>query len=288
MEANRTKIYSYDYEEYEENGKGPDTMVADILADPEFAEISELVIGDWGNSWEDGCQPILDGIIEQADRFMGIERLFIGDMDFEECEVSWIIQGDYSKLWAALPNLKELTIKGSTDLQLGEICHESLEELTIICGGLPKDVIASIQNAKLPNLQTLQLYIGIEDYGFDGDADTIREMLEKADFPKLSDLGILDSEIQDELAEVVLNSKFMNQIETLRLSLGTLTDRGGELLLEKIPAYPNIKELDLHYNYLSDEMAEKLSKLTEIVDVTERNEPDVYDGEVYLNAMLTE
>ena len=77
------------------------------------------------------------------------------------------MQGNYSKLWAALPNLRALTVKGSTELELGEIVHEGLEELTVICGGLGNDVIASIQNAKLPNLKKLLLYIGIEDYGWD-------------------------------------------------------------------------------------------------------------------------
>ena len=107
------------------------------------------MIGDWGNAWEDACQEIIDGIIEHADQFSHIERLFVGDMDYECCEVSWIMQGDYSRLWAAMPQLKALTVKGSTDLVLGKISHENLEELTIICGGLPEDVLMSIQEAHL-------------------------------------------------------------------------------------------------------------------------------------------
>ncbi len=209
-------------------------------------------------------------------------------MDYEECEVSWIIQGDYSKLWAAMPQLKALTIKGSTDLELGEICHEGLESLTIICGGLPVSVLRSIQGAKLPQLKKLLLYIGVEDYGFDGDADTIKELLEKADFPNLTYLGIVDSEIQDDIAKIVLESKFMGQIHTLDLSNGTLTDKGGELLLEQLPSYPNIKKLDVHYHYLSDDMAGKLEGLPIEVDISEKNEPDEYRGEIYMNAMLTE
>ena len=42
-------------------------------------------------------------IAEKADRFRHITKLFIGDMDYETCEVSWIIQGDYSRLWKAMP-----------------------------------------------------------------------------------------------------------------------------------------------------------------------------------------
>ncbi len=263
-------------------------MVEEILADPEFPQVTELVIGSWGSACEDDCQEILDGIIANKERFAHVDSLFIGDMDYEECEVSWILQGNYSALWAAMPQLKELTIKGSMDLELGEICHENLESLAIICGGLPVSVIRSIQKAKLPCLKKLVLYIGIDNYGFDGDADTIRTFLEESDFPKLEYLGIEDSEIQDELAEVVLNSKYMSRIHTLDLANGTLTDRGGQLLLEKIPMYPNIRVLDLHYHYMSDEMGEKLKALPARVDVSDPNEQEEYDGEIWMNAMLTE
>ncbi len=112
--------------------------------------------------------------------------------------------------------------------------------------------------------------------------------MNKAEFPKLTYLGIVDSEIQDELAKVVLESKFIGQIETLDLSLGTLTDEGGQLLLETIPKWPNIKNLDIHYNYLTDQMAGSLEKLSIAVDASERNKPDEYRGTIYMNAMLTE
>ncbi len=283
-----TKKYAYDYDEYE-NGKNAATMMEDILADPDFPGLKELIIGSWGSPWEgEGCQQIIDGIVAKADRFSHIEKLFIGDMDYEECEVSWIIQADYSKLWAAMPQLKELTIKGSTDLELGTICHEGLEALTIICGGLPVAVIQAIQSAKLPNLKKLLLYIGSDYYGFDGNADTIKTFLEQADFPKLEYLGIADSEIQDELAQVVVSSRFMSQIHTLDLSCGTLSDKGGAVLLETLPAYPNIKMLDVHYHYLSDDMVAKLKELPLELDASDPNEPEHYRGEIWMNAMLTE
>lgn len=284
----KSKIYSYDYEEYEDGSKSASTMGADIIADPELPSLTELVIGCWGDAWDESCQPVIDALISHADRFSQIEKLFIGDMGYEECEVSWIMQGDYSRLWGAWPNLKELTIKGSTELKLGEIRHEKLETLEIICGGLPKDVIQSIQAAHLPSLKKLLLYIGVEYYGFDGDIDTIRELLAQADFPSLEYLGIVDSEVQDDLTAVVLESKFMEQIHSLNLSCGTLTDKGGQLLLEKLPDFPNIQFLDLHYHYLSNEMMEKLQKLPIKVDVTDQNEPESYQGEIWMDAMLTE
>lgn len=283
----KSKRYEYDYTQYE-NGKGSGTMIGDILADPDFNQVTDVTIGSWGSPWEDNCQAILDGIVDNQDKFAHVKQLFVGDMGYEDCEVSWITQGNYGRLWKALPGLKELTIKGSTDLSLGEVEHENLEALTIICGGLPVSVLEEIQKAKLPNLKKLVLYIGVEYYGFDGDEDTLRTFLEKSDFPKLTYLGIEDSEIQDQLTQVVLESKYIGQIHTLDLANGTLTDKGGALLLEKIPSCPNIKVLDIHYHYLSDNMAQQLKGLPIEVDVSEANEPEEYDGEMWMDAMLTE
>lgn len=283
----KSKKYVYDWDDCNDDDKGPDTMIGEMLADSELPDLEELIIGCWGYEGED-CQEIIDGIVENADKFSHITKLFVGDMTYEECEVSWIEQGNYSKLWAAMPQLTELTIKGSTNLTLGDIEHENLRSLTIICGGLGKNVIEEIQKAKLPNLNKLLLYIGIENYGFDGDAKTIENLLKESDFPNLTYLGITDSEIQDELTQVVLDSKYMSQIKTLDLSNGTLTDKGGALLLEKIPQYPNIKKVDLHFHYLSDKMMKKLKELPIVIDLSEQEVAETWDGEIWMNAMLTE
>lgn len=283
------KKYYHEYEDYED-GKTAETMVGEILADPEFQNIDKLIIGDWGGAYEDSCQALLDAIADNADKFSHITSLFVGDMDYEECEISWIIQGDYSRIWEAMPQLKEITVKGSTDLKLGKIKHSNLESLTIICGGLGSDVIKEIEEAELPELKKLLVYIGSENYGFDGDADTVRSLLANSDFPELEYLGIADSEIQDELTAVVLDCKYIDSITTLDLSCGTITDKGGELLLKKLPELKNLKKLDLSYNYLSDEMKEKLTAAAPAVemDLSDSQEADEWDGELWYNAMVTE
>lgn len=284
----KSKKYCYEWEDFEDGDKDAKTMIDEILADSELSELEELVIGCWGESWDNGAQPIVDGIVECSDKFSQIKSLFIGDMDYEECEVSWIEQADYGKLWAALPNLEKLTIKGSTNLSLGDIQHENLKSLEIICGGLPKEVIVGIGEAKLPALESLKLYIGVEDYGFDGNIEDIANMLMNSDFPNLKTLGIKDSEIQDDVAKVVTKSKYMSQIEVLDLSLGTLTDEGGQVLLDTLPDYENIKEVNLEYHYMSEDMMAKLKALSADVDVSEKQEDDEYDGEIYRYPMLTE
>lgn len=286
----KSKRYSYSYEDVDEGGKNAKTLVEDMINDPELKDLEEIVIGCWGEAWapEGGIQPVIDGIVENKEKFSHIKSMFFADMDYEECEVSWIIQGDYSKFWSAFPQLEKVTIKGSTDLHLGRIEHANLKEFEIICGGLGKDVIKEVQEAKLPSLEKLLLYLGMEEYGFDALPEDIGKLLANSDFPNLTYLGLTDSDVQDEVVELIFDSKYASQIEVLDISNGTLTDKGGEIVCDKIKNFPNIKRIDAHYHYMNDEMMDKWKVLPCEVNVEEPNEIDEYDGELYLYPMLGE
>lgn len=283
----KRKKFSYSWEDCEVDCKDIQTMLEEVLASKRLPHVEELVIGYWGEPYDNNAQIIVDGIVEHKEQFQHIKSLFIGDMEMEECEVSWIEQADYSKIWEVLPNLEKLTIKGSTGLSLGTIVHSNLKELEIICGGLPKTVIHSIANANLPELTLLNLYIGVKEYGFDGDIEDIKELLAHP-FPKLTRLGLVDSEIQDEIAAEVVKSEYMKQITELSLSMGGLTDIGGRLLLEEVPKYPKITFLDLEYHYMSVKMMMQLLELPIDVNVDEQQEEYEYDGIVYRVPMMTE
>lgn len=283
----KRKKFSYSFEEFEEEEKNAQTMLEEILASKRLPNVEELVIGCWGDYDEESAQVIVDGIVEHKEQFQHIKSLFIGDMNEEECEVSWILQADYSKMWEALPNLEKLTIKGSTGLSLGRIEHNHLKELEIICGGLPKSVMHSISNAILPELTSLNLYMGSREYGFDGDIEDIKELLAHP-FPKLTKLGLVDSEIQDEITAEVVKSAYMNQISELALSMGTLSDKGGRLLLEEVPKHPNITFLDLEYHYMSAKIMLQLLELPIDVNVDEQQEVYELEGQSYWYPMLTE
>ena len=209
-------------------------------------------------------------------------------MEYEECEVSWIEQGDYAELLKALPNLTSLKIKGSNNLSLGEINHDNLEELEIICGGLPKKVISQISNAKLPKLKKLNLYMGVVDYGFDGDIEDIKKLMNSDIINNLEYLGLCDSEIQDDIVEEFLKIGKLHNIKVLDFSKGTLTDRGGQALLDNETILKTLDTLDLTYHYLSDIMMEKLENSEINAILEEQNEADEDDDEIYYFPMLTE
>jgi predicted DNA-binding WGR domain protein len=280
-----TKAESKKYYTHYDSGTSIDDLAEKILKDPKRTELKHIVLGDWGDGGEgESCQAVIDMFVENADKFSHIESLFLGDMDYESCEVSWIVQGNYSKLWAALPNLKSLTVKGSQELELGIIDHQNLQNLEIICGGLGSDILKSISEATLPGLETLKLYLGIEDYGFDGDVDDIKPILDKNKFSKLKYLGLMDSEITDDLVALVLESDILPQLEILDFSYGTLSDEGGNLLLDNVDKLAHLKLFNLEYHYMSEEMMAKLKKLPCKVNV---NDPQGDDDD-YKYPMLTE
>ena len=280
-----TKKFFYDYEDYEDGEKNADTLLEEILQDEELPQIKELIIGCWGESWDTSAQTIIDGLISNSEKFKNIEHLFMGDMTFEECEVSWIIQGDYSNLWAALPNLKALTIKGSSALELGEITHNNLESLEIICGGLPQTVISSIASSKLPNLKKLNLYLGVDSYGFDADIDDIKQLLKNKNFESLEYLGLGDSEIQDEVIEAVMESEIVKQLKTLDFSNGTASNKGAQIILDNKEKLTNLEHLNLEYHFIDEEYMAKLEKLPFEVNLKEQQENDEEYGNY---PMLTE
>ncbi|MDQ0116145.1 hypothetical protein J2T15_005621 [Paenibacillus harenae] len=278
------KKLSLDYEQYE-NGEKIVDLIEQLAGGEESAKLESLIIGDWGGAYENDSSEIVEALVRLNGKFPQLRKLFIGDMSYEECEVSWINQSNVAPLLIAYPELTSLTIKGSTELALEPAIHEKLEELIIICGGLGKQVLASISNGRFPQLKKLELYLGVEEYGFDGGLEDVLPLIEQEKFPQLTYLGLKDSEIQDEIAIALAEAPILDQLETLDLSMGTLTDKGAEALLNSSKAR-GLKFLDLHYHYMSDEMIAKWKQSGLNVDISDQQKYD--DDEDYRYPSLTE
>ncbi|MHC1747245.1 MAG: STM4015 family protein [Cellulosilyticaceae bacterium] len=283
------KRYGLTSDDVWDDGKGIDDLIKRMAKDKKLQELKHITIGCWGESCDENCQKILDFLVENKDKLGNLETLFVADMDYEECEVSWIEQGNYTDVIKTFPNLKKLKIKGSNGLVLSPMNHENLEHIEIICGGLPTSVLKELVNSKLPNLKTLILYLGVDNYGFDGSIEDVKPLLSKALFPSLTRLELVDSEIEDEVVKAVLESDILAQLKQLAFSKGCLTDEGGNEILQHQDKVSHLENLDLSYHYLTDEMMEKLKALPIQVDVSDQQEAECYsDGDVYRYPMLTE
>lgn len=288
----KTKKYSHDWERIDTAEYSPKELALEVLEDEELPNLEKIIIGQYTPGYDMPIDDLLNTFIENKDKLQHIQSFFFGDMDSMECEISWIEQGNYENFLQAFPNIKELIIKGSNELELGTINHPNLERFELISGGIPASVLDDIARANLPSLKSLILYLGVDDYGFDGNLETIKNLVEKMNFPNLKELQLLNSDIQDEIAEMILNEVILNQLDVLGLGAGTLTDKGGQLLFDNFDKLKHLKKLDLEYNFLSDEMAKKLESLDLDINTEDRNEVDVYEyngeKEYYMWTMYAE
>lgn len=260
------------YEQHED-GVEMAGLIEQLANKPEAGNLESLVIGDWGGAYENDSAPVVEALVKAKDRFPKLRKLYIGDMSFEECEVSWIMQSQLAPLLTAFPELRSLTVKGSSGLELSPARHEKLEELTIVCGGLGKGVLDSIAQGRFPRLKKLELYLGVSDYGFDGTLDDVLQLVEPGKFPELVHLGLKDSEIQDELAVALADAPILDQLHTLDLSEGTLSDAGAEALLNS-ERVNKLQFLDLRHHYMTEAMMERWKRSGINADIGDAQDAD--------------
>ena len=77
------KKYTLSYDEYENDVK----LLDKILKDKHLSEYKQITIGCWDYEGDD-CSALLQGLIENKDKFAQIEGLFWGDIEQEEQEIS--------------------------------------------------------------------------------------------------------------------------------------------------------------------------------------------------------
>jgi predicted DNA-binding WGR domain protein len=269
VEARKYKLF---YEEYEAD-KTQNVLLNRIINDKKLPEIKQLTIGCWSYESE-GCQDLVDGMVANKEKFAHIEGLFWGDIDQEESEISWIEQANLSPLLDIMPKLTDLRIKGTNGLSIGQKSRPNLRSLEIISGGFNAAILEDVLKSDFPNLETLILYIGVDEYGFEGSIEDFKPLFSKERFPKLMYLGLVNAEEQDQIVTFFLESDILPQLETMDIAAGVLTDKGGQLLLDNVDKIKHLKFIDMKYNYLSEEMQKKLSKLPVKTDVSDAQEVD--------------
>ncbi|ASA19423.1 STM4015 family protein [Paenibacillus donghaensis] len=264
------KKFTIGYDEFEE-GKRIETEIERFAARTDLGNLTSIIIGDWGQAYENSSEDAVAALVKHSGSFPALRKLFIGDMHYEECEISWITQSDLSPLLPAYPELQSLTIKGANDLSLSNLKHDKLEELIIISGGLSSGVLKQIAAAELPNLRKLELYLGMENYGFDGSLKDILPLIEPGKFPKLTYLGLKNSEIEDEIAVALADAPILDQLETLDLSCGTLGDVGAAALLASTRV-KGLKAISLSHHFMSESMMERWKQSGLPADLSERQD----------------
>lgn len=242
-------------------------VIERLAADPQAAALRALVIGEWVEPFEMDADPILEALVANAALFPALEALFVGDLTYEQCEMSWLqTVDDYGPLLRAFPRLARLGFRGDGPGLGNGIQHEGLRALTVQSGGLPARLVGQVCAAQLPNLEELELWIGTGNYGCTTSVETLTPLLSGKLFPRLRRLGLKNAHNADDLARAVASAPLLERLESLDLSLGTLGDAGAEALLAS-PGVAKLQRLDVSRHYCSPEVIERLQAL-EGVEVT--------------------
>jgi len=250
-----------------------DAIFKTFLESEAPASSTGLVIGSWSLDGPEPSGKIVKQIADNKKLFPNLVAIFFGDITQEQNEISWIENGDMSPLLTAFPNLEMLRVRGGTDLALKKPAHKKLRALGIETGGLSKSFVASLCKSKFPELEHLEIWLGTQDYGGDCRVNDLQPILKGKLFPKLKYLGLRNSEIVDEICGVIVSSPIISQLETLDLSLGTMTDEGGKALLS-LPTDAKLKRLNLQHHFMSPKILKELKKLPFTLNVKDRQEPD--------------
>jgi hypothetical protein len=263
-------------------------LIDSFLSNPKSAETPALIIGAFfGDDMESTSAGIVAKLVEVRAKLPNLKAIFLGDVLSEENEISWINQSDVSPLFAAYPQLEHFRVRGANNLAFSSLQSSALKSLVVESGGMSSTLIGEIAQCVLPNLEHLELWLGTDNYGFNGSLDDVMPFLDKSRYPKLTYLGLKNSDIENEIAAAIVRSDILGQLEVLDLSLGVLTDEGGEALLscDELKA---LRKLDLHYHYLSVDMTVQLGTKFPNADVSDRQEPDKYGDEEYRSVSVGE
>lgn len=237
-------------EEWDDDMSITDRLEA-LLDEDGADQLTSLIIGAWSSAGEgDDSKAVIDKLCENASRLPALRHLFLGEMTYEECEISWINQSDVSPLLNAFPGLQSLHVRGATGLSFSRATHSELKMLVIESGGLPRSVLRELFLCDFPELEHLELLLGTEDYGFDGDVTDLQPVLSGRLYPKLKYLGLRNSTIANEIAAVVVHSPIVERISELDLSLGTLDDAGVQSLMG-LSERGNLSKLNISHHYAS-------------------------------------
>ena len=154
---------SIGYDEAESGGT-IHALLGRFLDDPASIRATALVIGEWESIADGGSDSasIVGAIAAASPRLPALKAVFLGDVTYEECEISWIHQSDVGPLLAAYPGAGTcLRVRGGEGLLFGCDRHEGLR-IAHLRERRParRAFVRQVASADLPNLEHLELWLG--------------------------------------------------------------------------------------------------------------------------------
>ncbi|MFV8754876.1 TIGR02996 domain-containing protein [Nannocystaceae bacterium ST9] len=263
-------------------------VLAALLANPMARCLRSLTIG-LSNFEGQGLTDSVEAI-GNAGELASLRELFIGDFEYpDQQEISWVDVGEVGPLLANLPRLRSLHLRGASIGLGAALEHATLERLVIETGGLPAEAVQAIARCRLPRLRELGVWFGMDGYGAGGNIELLAPLFTGEGLPALEVLGLMNSEFTNDIVRELARSPLLARVREVDLSMGSLHDEGGQVILAAAESFRHLARLDLDHNFLSTETAMAIERVFgSKVTLGERCEPWVYQGRTRYYAQIGE
>ena len=267
----------------DENWKGKTVDVLDaVLSHPSGRYVVEFAFQSNGDPNDDDLQDLINLLGKKAPATT--RKISFGD---NVDQISWHHTGNLDKLWKGVPNLKVLEIE-TGEFEVGKMNAPALERAIFITGGLSPSCARGIAKATMPAIQHLEIYYGDPNYGGDCTVQDVLPMLARTDLAQLRYLGLKNSMFSNDIARALVKAPVLKTLETLDLSLGTMTDEGAEALVRAKDALAHLQVLDLTRNFLSKKGIKAVKDLCPKVITGGQEEADEDGDDTYYYVSIAE
>lgn len=287
----------FENEDWTNNNFDPGVVARNVFAQPACAALEEIRIGVLRWDFNNVDVPAVLAEARPHAWARDLVRLHLGDVD-RNIDMAHHMIGDVGKpISKTFPGLRTLVLHSSAQtwrggketFGLSGLDLPELRELVIETCSMSKARLAHVLAAKLPKLEKLELWFGSENYDCDANVKGLTKLLAGAVFPKLRHLGLCNAEFQNDIAVAVSVSKVAAQLESLDLSMGTMTETGADALIARAKSFPKLKALKLDKNFLAPATIRAVKKAFPFATAADQKQPDdSIEGETHYYVSVAE
>jgi hypothetical protein len=262
----------------EDDSAGGTDEFATLLDLPAARFIQHLRLGPFSpnEDYEMEAQPWID-VLEEKKGLPSLRSLYLGDRG--DYDISQTATGVFAKVAPFFPRLEKLTLHAGNITFGKNVSLPELKELKFQSGGLSKNVLKDAMAAKLPKLESLDIWFGSDNYGGDITLKDIQPILSGVAFPNLKHLGLMNCSWVDKIIPELIKSKILPKLKSLDLSMGVLGDEDIDLMMQNAAAFAHLEELNVEDSALTNASKPKVAKLAKKANFGKSQSPDRRQGD---------
>lgn len=173
----------------------------------------------------------------------------------------------------ALVGLEELVIRAG-HIRIGKLDLPDLRTLRLESGSLTAKNLKEVAKASWPRLERLEIWCGDPNYGASGSVKDLAPLFAATNAPKLKHFGLMNCPFADEGVKALAASKLLPQLATLNLTMGNLSDRGLDVMIQHEDAFKHLELLDLDDNALTPASKPRVKGLAKKVNFGSEHDVD--------------